>query len=104
MSEKLQTLVKKESLNTRAKDIYDINFLLDRDFDFNEFKNYLSLVFKVRETIKPDSFHDFAKEIDAITLEQSWSYFLKHKKTKRLFSEEWTEFLQKMKELDRKLD
>ena len=38
MAEKLQTLVNRGSLNTRAKDIYDINLLFERDFD--EFKNY----------------------------------------------------------------
>ena len=86
MSEKLQTLVKRGSLNTRAKDVYDINFLFDRSFDFDEFKEYLYLIFKTREIIKPESFYEFAKEMDTTYLEQSWSYFLRHKKTKRPFS------------------
>lgn len=41
ISEKLQTLVKRENLNTRAKDIYDINFLFESGFKPKELKDFI---------------------------------------------------------------
>lgn len=103
ISEKLQTVVKRENLNTRAKDIYDINFLFESGFNPKELKDFIFLVFKVRETAIPDSFFIFAKSIDTNYLEQSWSYYLKHKKTKNSFSKEWEKFLDNMRALDLKI-
>lgn len=71
-SEKLQTLVKRASANSRGKDLYDLVLLFDRCEDKNSLNEAVKATFKTRETDLPESLHEFAKNLNLKQIEASW--------------------------------
>ena len=98
-SEKLETLVQRASANSRAKDVYDLTLLFDKCNYKTALHKAVRTTFKTRETVIPDSFYDFAKNLDLMQIEMSW-------KSVRLegesdFSSVWARLLSTLKTFDR---
>ncbi len=70
-SEKLQTFVKRESGNSRAKDIHDMGLLFEL-CDLGKLLAAISKTFARRQTSLPQSFLAFAKGLDTRLLESGW--------------------------------
>jgi predicted nucleotidyltransferase component of viral defense system len=72
VAEKLQTLMDRGSENSRAKDVFDLNYL------FPKCKNKKSLITAIKQTFKnrgtdlPDNFAKQAKAIDLTLLSSGW--------------------------------
>ena len=71
-SEKLQTLVSRASANSRGKDVYDLALLFEKCEDKNSLNEAVKATFKTRQTDIPESFHDFAKNLNLKQIEASW--------------------------------
>jgi hypothetical protein len=71
-SEKLQTLVSRASANSRGKDVYDLALLFEKCKDKKSLNEAVKATFKARQTDIPESFHDFAKNLNLKQIEASW--------------------------------
>ncbi len=71
-SEKLQTLVSRASANSRGKDVYDLALLFEKCEDKKSLNEAVKATFKTRQTDIPESFHDFAKNLNLKQIEASW--------------------------------
>ncbi len=71
-SEKLQTLVQRASANSRAKDIYDLTLLFKKCQDKMTLSKAVKATFAKRGTELPDSFHEFAKNLNLKQISASW--------------------------------
>ena len=86
-SEKLQTLVSRESGNSRAKDVHDMGLLFER-CGLKKLLKAISETFARRQTAIPASFKAFAENLDTRMLQSSWkSVKLSHEN--KPFSESW---------------
>ena len=71
-SEKLQTLVIRSSANSRAKDLYDMVILIKFCTNKSALKNAIIGTFKNRKTDLPNSFYDFADNLNLRQIEMAW--------------------------------
>lgn len=99
LAEKLETFVKRASANSRAKDIFDLNLLLDLCQDKDEIKRAIQKTFDNRKTERPESFHKFAKEVNHIILKPAWTA-VQLMGGDVSFEDSWAQFLENMKKLD----
>jgi predicted nucleotidyltransferase component of viral defense system len=72
IAEKLQTLIERGSLNSRAKDIYDLVYLLEKPINKIDLKESIKTTFRNRETELPESLSDHIKIFDLERLKSSW--------------------------------
>lgn len=72
IAEKLETLIKRSSLNSRAKDIFDLVRLLPRAENKKLLKDAIEATFKNRETTIPESFYDYVDAFDLLFLKNAW--------------------------------
>ncbi len=86
-SEKLQTLVHRESGNSRAKDIHDIAILFSQ-CDQKTLIAAIQETFARRKTELPSSFFDFANGLDTRMLASSWGN-VKMSGEGQAFTEAW---------------
>ena len=98
LAEKIQTIVVRGGDNTRAKDIYDINFLLQSPIDRKLFKTLVNKVFKIRQTEIPESFTNLL-QIPTDSLEKSWSKY-RDKLRGAEFVNIWEEFSKSLEKID----
>ncbi len=71
-SEKLQTLVDRQVVNSRGKDVHDMAILFDQ-CDSKKLASAIQKTFKRRNTPIPISFLTFAENLDTKLLEKSWN-------------------------------
>jgi predicted nucleotidyltransferase component of viral defense system len=71
-SEKLETLVKRGSGNSRSKDIYDMTILFEKCTNTKKLLEAIQTTFKTRQTDVPGSFLGFSKSLNLRQLENSW--------------------------------
>jgi len=100
-SEKLETLISRGSLNSRAKDLYDLVVIFDKYKDNLELGPSIELTFRNRNTPLPKSFFEAASKFDLEMLKTSWSSVLLTE-TSKSFDEVWILVLQIFRELDAK--
>jgi len=72
-AEKLQTLVSRESFNSRAKDLYDIVLISEQIGELKKAIPFIQNIFKNRNTEIPKSFSNFFNNLDLSLLEKSWN-------------------------------
>lgn len=70
-SEKLETLVKRASENSRAKDFHDLAILFPM-INLKKLISAIKVTFETRNTSIPDSFTEFLKTLDLSTIQASW--------------------------------
>ncbi len=71
-AEKLQTLVERESLNSRAKDLYDLAAIYPQIKDKSKLVDVIKSTFKDRNTEIPQSFSKFLSNLDTSVLKIAW--------------------------------
>jgi predicted nucleotidyltransferase component of viral defense system len=102
-SEKLQTFVKRGSQNSRGKDLFDMVLLFESCKMKENFLEAIKTTFKTRQTNLPLSFLRFSKEINLRQLKSSWgSVHLPDNSF--TFEENWYEFQDQLKELDKMIE
>lgn len=72
ISEKVQTLFDRGSANSRAKDLYDLNYLFPRCPDRGKITDAIRETFKHRDTPLPSSFLTEAEGFDKTILKATW--------------------------------
>lgn len=72
VAEKLQTLFERGSANSRAKDIYDLNYLLPKCTNHKSLMAAIRQTFKNRSTDLPENFVKEARAIDRDLLTSAW--------------------------------
>lgn len=72
IAEKVQTLFDRGSANSRAKDLYDLIYLLPRCSDRTKMMGAIQRTFKNRGTRMPTSFLTEAKSFDRTILKAAW--------------------------------
>lgn len=100
-SEKLQTLVNRESGNSRAKDVHDMGLLFDQ-CDLKRLLKAVSQTFSQRQTPQPRSFVEFAEGIDTRLLESGWSS-VKLSEGDQSFAQTWDLVKTHLAKIDRAL-
>jgi predicted nucleotidyltransferase component of viral defense system len=100
ISEKLETLFQRGVENSRAKDVYDLVYLLPRGQDKKVILSAIHNTFENRGTPLPKSFFEEAKKIDDLTfLEMAWPG-VRILKNKSSFDDTWNALLECLKKLD----
>jgi predicted nucleotidyltransferase component of viral defense system len=102
VSEKLQTLIERGSSNSRAKDLYDMNYLIPLCSDKHTLLQAITETFMIRKTELPLSFVAAADRIDRTILKAGWPGI--EVDQKGTFEEAWRTFLFHLKDLDVKKD
>ena len=72
-SEKLETVFQRASINSRAKDIYDLVLLYPICSSKRKLSEAIERTFKRRGTLMPTSFYKEAKLIDTTILKSAWN-------------------------------
>jgi hypothetical protein len=97
-AEKIHSLLKRKSLNTRGKDIYDLDFLLEKS-DQRTLVDGLKFIFQNRD-FHIDSFKSVLETIDTSNLEDSFKK-AQFKSSPNEFSKCWLNIVSRLQELDR---
>lgn len=98
LSEKLETLCRRGSSNSRAKDIYDLIELFPRCQNTEALLHAIKATFKNRQTEIPTSFYDSINELNPFVLKTAWGSILAP--TKPSFDQAWESLLTYLKKLD----
>ncbi len=72
VAEKLEALVKRGELSSRAKDIYDLSLLLPIIENFKLLNKAITGTFTRRKTELPNNFHNAISKIDTSILKTAW--------------------------------
>lgn len=99
LAEKLETFITRASANSRAKDIFDINILVDLCQKPTAMLEAIQKTFQNRKTKPPDSFLKFAKETNLAILNPAWTA-VRLMEGPVSFDESWAQFIRNMKKLD----
>ena len=99
IAEKLQTIIWRGEKNTRARDIYDINFLMRNNIKKLPFKESMNRIFKARNTKIPDSFFKFISKKDTKKLEESWTKYERNL-DEYSFDKIWKQFKKNLHTID----
>src|SRR5258708_37019051 len=98
LSEKLETLCRRGSANSRAKDIFDLIELFPRCQDKRALLKAIQTTFRNRQTEIPTSFYDFISELQPDILRTAWDSILAPKKIS--FDSAWPALLMHLRNLD----
>lgn len=98
-AEKLQTLFRRGSANTRARDVYDLVLLSAKCRDRKSLSVAIRQTFKTRKTPVPSSFLSEAKRIDLAILRSAWTS-VELPDESVTFDEQWAVLLDILGELD----
>lgn len=99
IAEKLETLFDRGSVNSRAKDIYDLVYLIPRCTDQDKMVRAIYQTFTNRNTTLPSSFAKKAEEFDLTILKSAWPG-IRVLDEKTNFDETWAKLNQHLKNLD----
>lgn len=99
VAEKLETLFERGSANSRAKDVYDLVFLLPRCRDDNKLKNAIQQTFRNRGLPLPASLKATADQFDKTVLKNAWPG-VKILEAKTEFESVWQPLLSYFEKLD----
>lgn len=99
-SEKLETLVQRGDANSRAKDIYDMTMIFNTCKDTEKLSKAIIATFKNRSTEIPESFSDFAANLNLRQLKSSWGS-VQLSEDDATFESFWELLLTQFKKLDR---
>lgn len=99
ISEKVQTLFDRGSANSRAKDLYDLNYLFPRCSDREKVTNAIRQTFKHRGTSLPSSFLANAEGFDKTILKAAWPG-IRVLDNKADFDETWKTLMNHLAETD----
>lgn len=99
VAEKIQTLFDRGSVNSRAKDIYDLIYLFPRLNDHAALASAIKKTFENRGTAFPDSFVTKANQFDKTILSQAWPG-VRILEDKTGFEETWQELTRHLKTID----
>lgn len=97
-SEKLETLVRRASANSRAKDLHDIAILF-KQCNQRHLVQAISQTFNRRNTPRPDSFAKFAKNLDTRILETGWNA-VRVADNEKSFKQTWDLVIKHLTKLD----
>ncbi len=92
IAEKLEAVFSRGSINSRAKDIFDLNFLLPKIKNKRSLKEAIQKTFQKRPTPIPTSFAQTAYGFDIEILKTSWLSVEIDTQT-RSFEDQWKQFL-----------
>lgn len=98
LSEKLETLCRKGSANSRAKDLYDLVELFPCCKNKKKLFEAIKTTFKNRQTKIPTSFFDLINNLDPIILRSSWGSIFAPQKPS--FGQAWESLLLYLQQLD----
>ena len=98
LSEKLETLIKRESANSRSKDVYDLTLLFEACKNVENLVKAIQATFESRATEMPKSFRQFAENLNVRQLKSSWGSV--QLTTAISFENCWTILLGQLQELD----
>jgi predicted nucleotidyltransferase component of viral defense system len=98
VAEKLQTFFERGSANSRAKDLYDLNYLFPLCADQQVLLQAITNTFSNRNTDLPASFVSAAEKIDRTILKAAWAGVGTDKKSD--FDDAWKTFIGHLKVLD----
>ena len=98
-AEKLETLCKRASANSRGKDIYDLVILFPRCKNTQPLVKAIRNTFKNRETLEPNSFWALVKEFQPGVLRLAWDGIISNE-NKISFDKAWHALLVNLRELD----
>lgn len=100
LAEKLESILRRGSTNSRAKDMYDLVLLFDKFQNLESVKKAIKNTFKNRKTPIPESFHETVKSFDTKIMEQAWhSVYMVGPKAN--FNEIKTQLLKRLAKLDK---
>jgi predicted nucleotidyltransferase component of viral defense system len=99
ISEKLQTLFHRGSLNSRAKDVYDLVLLIPKIKSMSKLKEAIRNTFEIRKTAIDPSFFQSATKFDLTTLSHAWRS-IRFISDADSFENCWKELLGHLKDLD----
>lgn len=102
VSEKLQTLMDRGSENSRAKDVYDLNYFFPKCQEPNLLIVAIKKTFENRQTKLPDSFAKQASQFERSILSHGWPG-MKTFTDKTDFETAWGKLMGFLKELDQKM-
>lgn len=97
-SEKLETLVKRESANSRSKDVYDMTIIFRACKNKEKLVKAIQSTFKTRGTAMPASFSEFAEALNVRQLKSSWGSV--QLSTALSFENCWAIFVEQLQGLD----
>lgn len=97
VAEKLEALFSRGSINSRAKDIFDLNFLLPKVKNKILLKAAIKKTFEKRPTQVPKSFASTAATFDLRVLRAAWLSVEVDTKVER-FESHWNQFLTNLQE------
>jgi predicted nucleotidyltransferase component of viral defense system len=98
-AEKLETLFSRGSLNSRAKDVYDLQLIFNKVPDKKALLAAIHTTFQNRNTPVPASFYETACSFNLVTLRTSWAG-VQLTETSTTFDQVWTSLLEILKILD----
>jgi predicted nucleotidyltransferase component of viral defense system len=98
ISEKLEALIKRGDLSSRAKDIYDLSLLLPKIENIKLLKKAIKDTFSKRKTKIPTSFYNTISNINTKILETSWGTIDLIGKNVD-FNKTWLNFLSELEKL-----
>ncbi len=96
VAEKLEAMFSRGSINSRAKDVFDLNFLLPKISNKRALREAIEKTFIKRPTEIPSSFSDAAAAFDVKVMESAWVSVEIDTDVER-FEEHWSRFLQNLK-------
>lgn len=99
VSDKLEALISRGGISSRAKDIFDLSLLLHRCNDFTRLKKAIAETFNHYNTPVPTSFFEVVKNFDQTALKAAW----KNVETTTevpTFDEAWSIVMAELKRLD----
>jgi len=99
ISEKLQTFIDRGSSNSRAKDVYDLIYLLPKCTDTEALYAAIKSTFENRHTQIPSSFLNHATQFDTTILSHGWAG-VKTLKEKSSFETAWEMLMRYLQGLD----
>ncbi len=99
IAEKLETFYDRGSANSRAKDLYDLVYLIPRCSDKKKMTDAIKETFKNRKTPLPTSFVEKAEEFDQSILRSAWPG-IKVFAEKLEFDKAWEALRKQLKDLD----
>lgn len=102
VAEKLETLFQRGIENSRAKDVYDLVYLMPRCANRKQLLDSIQHTFANRETPLPASFTESAKQMTDLTILQAAWPGVKITADKPTFAEVWERLMWSLQELDRK--
>jgi predicted nucleotidyltransferase component of viral defense system len=96
VAEKLEAMFSRGSTNSRAKDVFDLNFLLPKVKNLKALRSAIEITFEKRPTAIPDSFADAAKEFDLRMMKSAWMSVEIDTKNEQ-FENHWDSFLEELR-------